>query len=43
MYHTIYTPQEATTNPRLILAAAGMKEYKQVVNDAVKHAKNKEG
>lgn len=31
-----YTPTDGTTNPSLILAAAQMKEYEYLVNDAIK-------
>ncbi|XP_073514770.1 transaldolase [Phyllobates terribilis] len=34
-----YKPQDATTNPSLILAAAQMPEYKQLVNDAIQYGK----
>jgi len=36
-----YTPQDATTNPSLLLAAAKMPEYNELINDAVKYAKSK--
>ncbi|KAG8761493.1 sedoheptulose-7-phosphate:D-glyceraldehyde-3- phosphate transaldolase [Ceratobasidium sp. 423] len=35
----VYKPQDATTNPSLILAASGKPEYQQVINDAVTKAK----
>ncbi|XP_063800849.1 transaldolase [Pseudophryne corroboree] len=34
-----YKPQDATTNPSLILAAAQMPDYKHLVEDAIKHGK----
>ncbi|KAM3919691.1 transaldolase [Leptodactylus fuscus] len=34
-----YKPQDATTNPSLILAAAQMPEYKQLVTDAIQYGK----
>eukprot|EP00038_Savillea_parva_P031235 m.84056 g.84056 ORF g.84056 m.84056 type:complete len:361 (-) comp9578_c0_seq1:3024-4106(-) len=34
-----FTPQDATTNPSLVKAAAMMDKYKSVVDDAVKYAK----
>jgi len=37
------TPQDATTNPSLILAAAGKKEYAHIINSAVEFAKQKGG
>ena len=43
-FHTAidkYTPQDATTNPSLLLAAAKMPEYNDLINDAVKYAKSK--
>jgi len=36
-----YAPQDATTNPSLLLAAAKMPEYNELINDAVKYAKSK--
>jgi transaldolase len=38
-----YKPQDATTNPSLILAAAGKKEYAHLIDAAVKYAKEKGG
>lgn len=34
-----YTPTDATTNPSLILAAAGMPNYKGLISEAVNYAK----
>ncbi|XP_071974289.1 transaldolase [Engystomops pustulosus] len=34
-----YKPQDATTNPSLILAAAQMPEYQQLVDDAIQYGK----
>ena len=34
-----YTPRDATTNPSLILSAAGMDEYQGIINGAVSWAK----
>ncbi|XP_073410486.1 transaldolase [Dendrobates tinctorius] len=34
-----YKPQDATTNPSLILAAAQMPEYQQLVNDSIEYGK----
>ncbi|XP_044126348.1 transaldolase [Bufo gargarizans] len=34
-----YKPQDATTNPSLILAAAQMPEYQQLVSDAIQYGK----
>lgn len=34
-----YTPQDATTNPSLLLKAANMSEYAHLINDAVNYAK----
>ncbi|XP_075693067.1 transaldolase [Rhinoderma darwinii] len=34
-----YKPQDATTNPSLILAAAQMPEYKKLVEDAIQYGK----
>jgi len=39
----VYKPQDATTNPSLILAAAGKPAYQRLINDAVKYAKGKGG
>ena len=36
-----YTPQDATTNPSLLLAAAKMPEYAELIDDAVKYGKSK--
>lgn len=36
-----YTPQDATTNPSLILAAAKKAEYAQLIDKAVEYAKGK--
>lgn len=33
-----YKPQDATTNPSLILAAAKMPSYQHLVDQAMKHA-----
>jgi transaldolase len=38
-----FKPRDATTNPSLIMAAAQMKEYAQVVDDALRWAKKEEG
>lgn len=38
-----YKPQDATTNPSLLLAAAQMKDYQQLVNDAIEYGRNKGG
>ncbi|KAJ1178713.1 hypothetical protein NDU88_003955 [Pleurodeles waltl] len=38
-----YKPQDATTNPSLILAAAQMKDYQHLVNDAIEFGKAKGG
>ncbi|CAE6373127.1 unnamed protein product [Rhizoctonia solani] len=35
----VYKPQDATTNPSLILAAAGKSAYAKVIDDAVEEAK----
>lgn len=32
-----YKPTDATTNPSLILSAAGMKQYQHIIDKAVKH------
>jgi len=37
-----FTPQDATTNPSLIFKAAGMPQYKALVDDAVAYAKKHE-
>ena len=34
-----YSPQDATTNPSLILAAASMPNYKHLVDDAILYGK----
>jgi len=36
-------PQDATTNPSLITAAAQMPQYQQIVDDVLKEAKKKLG
>src|SRR6201996_4840171 len=38
-----YKPQDATTNPSLIAAAAGMPEYQGLVDDVLKQAKKDAG
>jgi transaldolase len=38
-----YKPQDATTNPSLIAAAAGMPAYQQIVDDVLKHARETSG
>nr|ACO15162.1 Transaldolase [Caligus clemensi] len=38
-----FTPQDATTNPSLILAAASMERYKPLVSKAINFAKTKGG
>ncbi|CAG8566063.1 15199_t:CDS:2 [Gigaspora rosea] len=38
-----YKPQDATTNPSLILAATRNPRYAHLINSAVKYAKDKEG
>jgi transaldolase len=38
-----YKPQDATTNPSLILAAAGKAGYARLIDNAVKYAKDKGG
>ncbi|CAG8483035.1 16129_t:CDS:2 [Cetraspora pellucida] len=38
-----YKPQDATTNPSLILAATKKSTYNDLIDSAVKYAKNKEG
>ncbi len=38
-----FKPTDATTNPSLITAAAGMPEYSDIVNDVLKDAKEKAG
>ncbi|KXN91584.1 Transaldolase [Leucoagaricus sp. SymC.cos] len=39
----VYKPQDATTNPSLILAAANKPGYTRLIDAAVKHAKEKGG
>ncbi|KAF9219102.1 transaldolase [Gyrodon lividus] len=39
----VYKPQDATTNPSLLLAAANKPQYAHLVDAAIKHAKNKGG
>jgi len=34
-----YSPQDATTNPSLLLAAASMTEYKSLIDDAISYGK----
>ena len=34
-----FKPQDSTTNPSLILAASGMKEYEHLVTDAIEYGK----
>jgi transaldolase len=34
-----FKPQDATTNPSLLQAAAGMPEYQQIVDDVLQHAR----
>ena len=36
-----FKPTDATTNPSLVLKAAGLPEYKHLVNDAIKYAQAK--
>ncbi|KAM9887026.1 hypothetical protein OXX79_013885, partial [Metschnikowia pulcherrima] len=36
-----YTPQDATTNPSLILAASKKAEYAKVIDVAIKYAEDK--
>ena len=38
-----FKPQDATTNPSLLQAAAGMPEYAQVVDDVLQHARESAG
>ncbi|XP_069480138.1 transaldolase [Ambystoma mexicanum] len=38
-----YKPQDATTNPSLILAAAQMPDYQKLVEDAIEYGKKKGG
>jgi len=39
----VYKPQDATTNPSLILAAAKKESYQRLINHAVQYAKEKGG
>lgn len=39
----VYKPQDATTNPSLLLAAANKPQYAHLVDAALKHAKVKGG
>lgn len=39
----VYKPQDATTNPSLILAAAGKEQYQRLINAAIEHGKKKGG
>ncbi|KAF8833944.1 transaldolase [Paxillus ammoniavirescens] len=39
----IYKPQDATTNPSLLLTAANKPQYARLVDAAIKHAKSKGG
>ncbi len=38
-----YQPQDATTNPSLILKASALEEYKPLIKDAIEYGKNKGG
>ena len=38
-----YHPEDATTNPSLILKAAGLDAYKHLIDDAIKYAKKQGG
>ncbi len=38
-----FKPQDATTNPSLLQAAAGMPEYSQIVDDVLQHARETAG
>lgn len=38
-----YKPTDATTNPSLILAAAGLQQYQHLINKAVKYGVNSDG
>ncbi len=38
-----FKPQDATTNPSLLQAAAGMPEYQQIVDDVLQHAREHAG
>lgn len=37
-----YKPQDATTNPSLILAASQKAQYAHLIDDAIKYAKSKD-
>ncbi|NRA84586.1 MAG: transaldolase, partial [Gammaproteobacteria bacterium] len=39
----LYQPQDATTNPSLILKAAQMPQYQELVSDAISQAKKQPG
>ncbi|BCQ46279.1 hypothetical protein ERHA55_38060 [Erwinia rhapontici] len=36
-----YHPEDATTNPSLILKASGLDAYKHLITDAIEYAKNR--
>ncbi len=36
-----YHPQDATTNPSLILKASALQPYKHLIDDAIDYAKNR--
>ncbi len=38
-----YHPEDATTNPSLILKAAGLDAYKHLIDDAIEYAKKQGG
>ncbi len=38
-----FKPQDVTTNPSLLQTAAGMPEYKQIVDDVLQHARDSAG
>ncbi|MDU4093646.1 MAG: transaldolase [Pantoea sp.] len=38
-----YNPEDATTNPSLILKAAGLESYKHLIDDAIEYAKKQGG
>jgi len=38
-----YHPEDATTNPSLILKAAGLESYKHLIDDAIEYAKKQGG
>ncbi len=38
-----YQPEDATTNPSLLLKAAGIEQYQYLIDDALKYAKEKGG